>query len=59
LGGGLYLAAALLLGIGLVRHAWILQRRGGNRFAWNMYRYSSLYLAGIFLALAADALLFG
>jgi len=59
LGGGLYLTAALLLGIGLVRHAWILQRRGGNRFAWRMYRYSSLYLAGIFLALAADALLIG
>ena len=59
LGGGLYLPASLLLGIGLVRHAWILQRRGGNRFAWKMYRYSSLYLAGIFLALAADALLIG
>lgn len=59
LGGGLYLTAALLLGIGLVRHARILQRRGGNRFAWRMYRYSSLYLAGIFLALAADAVLIG
>jgi len=59
LGGGFFLLAAVLLGFGLFRHAWILLKRGGNRFAWRMYRYSSLYLAGIFLALAVDALLIG
>ncbi len=59
LGGGFFLLAAVLLGLGLIRHALILQRRGGNRFAWRMYRYSSLYLGGIFLALAVDALLIG
>jgi heme O synthase-like polyprenyltransferase len=51
------LLVAVPLGLGLLRHAWILKRRGGNRFAWRMYRYSSFYLAGIFVALALDALL--
>lgn len=57
LGSEWFLLVAVPLGLGLLRHAWILKRRGGNRFAWRMYRYSSFYLAGIFVALALDALL--
>ena len=54
LGGWFYIVAAALLGGGLVMFAWTLWRRGGNRNAWRMYRYSSLYLALIFGALVLD-----
>jgi protoheme IX farnesyltransferase len=57
LGGLPYLAGAALLGAGLLRAAWRVWRRGGNKRAWMMYRYSSLYLAGVFLALMIDALI--
>lgn len=56
LGGWLYLAIAVGLGAGLLRFAWLLWRSGGNRNAWRMYRYSSVYLALIFGALVIDAL---
>ena len=59
LGSAVFAVAAVGLGLGLIRCAWVLQRTGGNRLAWRMYRYSSLYLAGIFVALAIDALAFG
>jgi protoheme IX farnesyltransferase len=36
--------------------AWQLLRQGGNKPAWMMYRYSSLYLALIFSALVVDTL---
>ncbi len=57
LGGGLYLVAAAALGGALGASAWRLWRRGGNRNAYRMYRYSSMYLALIFLALVMDTLL--
>lgn len=56
LGGWLFVVAALGLGGGLVAYAWRLWRAGGNRKAWQMYRYSSLYLALIFGALVVDTL---
>jgi protoheme IX farnesyltransferase len=59
LGGILYLAVAIVLGIGLIHSARKLRRRGQNRTAWSMYRYSSLYLAGIMVALMAEALIIG
>ncbi len=57
LGQGLFLAASIVLGAGLLGLAWSLLRNGRNRSAWRMYRYSSLYLAGVFCVLAAEVLL--
>jgi len=54
-GGALYLLLAVGLGGLLCYYAWQLLRHGGNRSAWMMYRYSSLYLALIFSALVVDA----
>ncbi len=57
LGGGMFLIAAGALGAGLLLAAWRLWRRGGNRAAWGMYRYSSLYLALVFAAMVLDVLI--
>lgn len=59
LGGLLFTSIAIILGIGLIHHAYKLRLRGQNRIAWRMYRYSSMYLAGIMVALMADALIVG
>ncbi len=59
LGGLLYIAVAIVLGIGLIHYAHKLRQLGQNRTAWRMYRFSSLYLAGIMLALMAEALFIG
>lgn len=56
-GGRVYMVAAVMLGAGLLLAAWQLWRVGGNRLAWRMYRYSSMYLAFIFAALVLDTLL--
>jgi heme o synthase len=56
LGGGIYLVAAVFLGAALLSSAWKVWRQGGNKLAWKMYRYSSMYLAFLFLALMVDAL---
>ena len=55
--GAIYLVSALVLGIWLVHTAWQVWRKSGNRIAWKMYRYSSMYLAFIFLALMLDAVI--
>ncbi len=54
LGGVLYLLGAALLGGALVWTAWRLRRSYSSRRAWKMYRFSSLYLALLFLILVAD-----
>ena len=53
--GTIYLVSALVLGIWLIYTAWQVWRVEGNKIAWKMYRYSSMYLAFIFLALMLDA----
>jgi protoheme IX farnesyltransferase len=55
--GLFYLAVALLLGIILLIHAGVLLRGGTNRQAWRMYKYSSYYLALLFLAMVIDTTL--
>ncbi len=57
LGSSIYLIAASLLGIMLIYTAYQVWRREGNKIAWKMYRYSSMYLAFLFLALMIDRLL--
>jgi protoheme IX farnesyltransferase len=57
LGGGIYFISAVFLGALLLLSAWRVWRGSGNKIAWKMYRHSSMYLAFLFLALMADALM--
>lgn len=54
--GRVFAAAAVILGIMLLMAAWRLWRQPGNKAAWTMYRWSSLYLLFLFVALALDSL---
>jgi protoheme IX farnesyltransferase len=55
--GLIYLVSALLLGGYLIYWAWRVFKDGSNKIAWSMYRYSSMYLALLFVALMIDAVL--
>jgi protoheme IX farnesyltransferase len=55
LAGMVYLVSALVLGGFLLYAAWRVFKVGGNKVAWTMYRWSSMYLAFIFLAIMIDA----
>jgi protoheme IX farnesyltransferase len=55
--GLVYLVSALVLGGILLYFAWRVYKLEGNKVAWTMYRYSSMYLMFLFLALVVDALL--
>ncbi len=55
LAGMIYLVSALVLGGLLLYAAWRVWKVGGNKVAWTMYRWSSMYLAFIFLAIMIDA----
>ncbi len=56
LGGGLFFGLAFLLGGWILWAAWNVFRKEGNKVAYKMYRYSSMYLAFIFFALVIDVL---
>jgi protoheme IX farnesyltransferase len=53
--GIVYLVSAIVLGLMLIYAAWRVWKIPGNKVAWTMYRWSSMYLAFIFLALMIDA----
>jgi len=55
--GVFYLVSAVVLGALLFYAAWRVFKSGGNKNAWMMYRWSSMYLAFIFLALMIDAVM--
>ena len=55
--GNVYLISAIVLGLLLVYAAWRVWKVPGNKVAWTMYRWSSMYLALIFLALMIDVLI--
>ena len=57
LAGTIYLVSAIVLGAFLFYAAWRVFWVGGNKVAWMMYRWSSMYLAFIFLALILDSVL--
>lgn len=57
LGQSIYLVSAVLLGLWLLAAAVKLWRQEGNKVAWKMYRYSSMYLAFLFVALMIDRLI--
>jgi protoheme IX farnesyltransferase len=52
--GLLYLAAAALLGAAFIGYAVWLLRSQGNKVAWKLYKYSSLYQALIFADRVVD-----
>ena len=54
--GLVYLISAVVLGGLLLYFAWRVYKVEGNKVAWMMYRYSSMYLMFLFLALVVDAL---
>jgi protoheme IX farnesyltransferase len=56
LGGSIYFIGAAALGSWLILTAWRVWREGGNKPAWKMYRYSSMYLAFLFVVLMIDRL---
>jgi protoheme IX farnesyltransferase len=57
LGGAVYWIGAALLGLWLLWAAWKVWKGSGNKVAWKMYRYSSMYLAFLFVLLMMDRLL--
>jgi protoheme IX farnesyltransferase len=57
LGGAIYLVGAFVLGMWILGAAWKVWKQGGYKLAWKMYRYSSMYLAFLFLILMVDRLL--
>lgn len=57
LSGVFYLISSVILGAALFYAAWRVFKYGGNKNAWMMYRWSSMYLAFIFLVLMIDAVL--
>jgi protoheme IX farnesyltransferase len=54
--GPVYLATAIVLGGLFVRRALVLWRSGGSDDAWRLFTYSIWYLAALFGAIAADAI---
>jgi protoheme IX farnesyltransferase len=52
--GRVYLGGAALLGLGFIWLALKLWRAPSNKTAWQLYKYSSYYLALMFALLVAD-----
>lgn len=57
--GWVYLTVAFLLGVGLVVRSTQLLQTGGKALARTTYKYSTAYLAFLFLAMIVDVLLLG
>ena len=56
LSGTVYLVSAAVLGLWLLHTAWKVYKTEGNKMAHKMYRYSSMYLAFLMLAMVLDVL---
>ncbi len=54
--GTIYLVSAILLGLWMVWGAWRVWKKEGNKAAWQMYRWTSMYLLFIFVAFMVDAM---
>ncbi len=57
LAGVIYLVSSILLGGALIYAAWAVWKKGGNKVAWRMYKWSSTYLVFIFLAIMINSVL--
>lgn len=55
--GSVYLVSAVVLGAYLIFSAWRVLKSDGNKEAWQMYKYTSMYLMLLFLALVIDVLI--
>ncbi len=55
--GSVYLISAAVLGAYLIYSAFRVLRSTGNKTAWQMYKYTSMYLMLLFLALVVDVLI--
>ena len=56
IGGSLYFVGAAVLGLGLIYYAVKLRRLYDLKLAWQLYRYSSMYLGLLCIVLIVDAL---
>lgn len=56
LSGGIYVALVSLLNLGYLREAWVLWRHYSDARARHAFRYSLIYLTGLFVALFLDRL---
>jgi protoheme IX farnesyltransferase len=54
--GPVYLATAIVLGGSFVYRSLRLWREGGDVLAWRLFKYSIVYLAALFGAVAVDAI---
>jgi heme o synthase len=52
--GWIYLVSAVILGGRFFCWSWRLYRSNSNEVAWKTFRFSIIYLMGIFLALLID-----
>lgn len=57
LSGMIYLVSAILLGLWMIWGAWRVWKKEGNKVAWQMYRWTSMYLLFIFVAFMVDAMI--
>jgi protoheme IX farnesyltransferase len=57
LAGTIFLISSVALGLWILSTAWKVYKGEGNKSAWKMYRYTSMYLLFIFLFLVIDALI--
>ena len=55
--GSIYLVSAILLGLWMIWAAWRVLKTEGNKVAWQMYRWSSIYLLFLFVAFMIDAMI--
>ena len=55
--GAVYFFSAIALGLWLMVGAWRVWKKPGNKVAWTMYRWTSMYLLFIFVAFMVDAML--
>jgi protoheme IX farnesyltransferase len=53
--GAIYLVAAVVLGVELLRRSWLLQRDGTRARALALHLFALAYLAALFAAMVADA----
>ena len=54
LAGTIYLVSALVLGLWMIWGAWRVWKMEGNKVAWQMYRWTSMYLLFLFIAFMVD-----
>ncbi len=52
--GTIYLVSAIVLGLWMIYGAWRVWKQEGNKVAWQMYRWTSMYLLFLFIAFMVD-----